>query len=51
MKLKTNTNKNLTIKELETKIINNRKNLFFLKVKRSLNQKFKPHEFKFLKNE
>lgn len=51
MKFKTNINKNLTIKELETQMLNNRKNLFYLKIKKSLNQKFNSHKFKMLKHE
>ena len=43
--------KSLSIQELEAKILKNRKDIFSLRVKRSLNQKFKPHEFRFLKYE
>jgi ribosomal protein L29 len=43
--------KDLNLKELEIRIFKNRKDLFSLKIKKSLNQKFKPHEFKSLKYE
>ena len=43
--------KDLTVKELETQIFKNRKDLFSLRIKRSLNQEFKSHEFRSLKYE
>ena len=43
--------KNLSIKEFEDKVLENRKNLFALKIKQSLNQNLKSHKFKYLKYE